>query len=72
MDLSCDRVFRRRTYFLDDVAGFGVPGERDRVGVAMVGPGGDGVDQFGDAGDGASAQALVGESLEPAFDQVQP
>lgn len=43
-----------------------------RVGVAVFGPGGDGLDQVGDAGEHAATQAPVGQVLELALDQVQP
>src|SRR5690348_6549980 len=58
--------------FGDDVLCGGFPDEGFGVGVPVRGPRGDGLGEFGDAGEDPSAQAFVGEFLEPAFDQIHP
>ena len=56
----------------DDVVGAGFPDERFGIEVPVLGPFGDRGAEFGDAGEGATSQAFIGEFLEPALDQVQP
>src|SRR5271169_5024552 len=56
----------------DDVVGGGLPDEWLWVVVPVLRPRGDCGGEVGDAGESATAQAFVGEFLEPAFDQVQP
>src|SRR6185312_16162953 len=58
--------------FGDDVVGGGLPDEGLGVAVPMLGPGGDRRGEIGDTAEGSTAQAFVGEFLEPAFDEVQP
>ena len=58
--------------FGDDVVGGCFPDEGFRVVVPVVGPVGDLLGEFGDAGKDAPAEAPVGEFFEPALDQVQP
>jgi hypothetical protein len=52
----------------DDVRGGGLPHERARVGVPVRRPGSDRGGEVGDAGEHSTAQPLVGQFLEPAFD----
>ena len=59
-------------HLFDDVVCGGVPDEGFWVKVAVVDPGGDGVDQVGDRGEDPSFEAAVGQLFEEAFDQVQP
>src|SRR5215207_4175361 len=58
--------------FVDDLLGGDMPDERLGVVVPVLGPGLDGVDELGDAGEYAVAEAPVGELFEPALDEVEP
>jgi len=58
--------------FDDDVFGGGLPDERSRVFVPVVGPGGDRGGEVLDAVEGAAAESFVGEFFEPPFDEVEP
>ena len=57
---------------VDDLFGGFVPDERFRVVVPVFGPGLDGLFEFVDAGEHASAESTIGEFFEPALDQVEP
>ena len=63
------RVVRPRRTLADDFLGWFVSDEWLGVVVPVFGPGLDGIDEVGDAGEHTAAQAAVGQFLEPPLEE---